>query len=52
MSVAALAAVSASAPAQAALVFQDVPGAFSNACYVNYLRLTDIDGDGDLDVLL
>jgi MYXO-CTERM domain-containing protein len=55
-SVVALLAVSAPTPARAALLFQDVPGAFSNACggngcYVNYLRLTDIDGDGDLDVL-
>jgi MYXO-CTERM domain-containing protein len=55
--VAALAAgASGAASARAALLFQNVPNAFSNACggngcYVNYLRLTDIDGDGDLDVL-
>jgi len=49
----ALAIGGSSAAASAALLFQDVPGAFAgaNGLYVNYLRLTDIDGDGDLDVL-
>lgn len=56
VSAVALLALSAPTSARAALLFQNVPNAFSNACggkgcYVNYLRLTDIDGDGDLDVL-
>jgi hypothetical protein len=39
-------------------MFEEVPDAFDpqacdgDGCYTNYLRLTDIDGDSDLDVLL
>jgi MYXO-CTERM domain-containing protein len=48
-------------PALAAPYFQHVDGAFPSpqpcgpnevGCWTNYLRVTDIDNDGDLDVLL
>jgi hypothetical protein len=47
-----------SARAEAAPYFTEVPNAFGtqpcggNGCWTNYLRLTDIDGDKDLDVII
>jgi uncharacterized protein (TIGR03382 family) len=44
--------------AQATLLFDEVIDAFDpqacggDGCYTNYLRLTDVDGDADLDVLI
>lgn len=44
--------------AAAVLNFQEVANAFApqpcggSGCYTNYLRVTDIDNDGDLDVLI
>src|SRR5690348_15391878 len=52
-------AISAGArTAGAVQYFQDVPNAFGvqacngKGCWTNYLRVTDIDMDGDLDVIL
>lgn len=50
--------VEAPAFAPPAGLFAEVPGAFEpqpcggSGCYTNYLRVTDLDGDGDLDVVL
>jgi MYXO-CTERM domain-containing protein len=59
MLVALAAAGTCAAPAGASALpfFTEVPNAFGAqpcakaGCYTNYLRVTDIDGDGDLDVL-
>lgn len=51
------AAVSAAGAADAQLLFEDVPTAFDGqgcngqGCWTNHLRLTDLDGDGDLDAI-
>src|SRR5690349_13449028 len=54
-----LALTSAAAPASAAPYFQEVPMPFGAqgcsgnkaGCWTNYMQMTDIDGDGDLDIL-
>jgi MYXO-CTERM domain-containing protein len=57
---AALLSLSALTPrAEAATLFQEVSNAFGTqacsggkqGCWTNYMRMTDIDGDGDLDIL-
>ena len=55
----AFALISVAATAAAAPYFQEVPTPYGVqgcsggkvGCWTNYMRMTDIDGDGDLDVL-
>ena len=55
-----LALTSVTAPAAAAPYFQEVVSPYGVqgcsggkvGCWTNYMRMTDIDGDGDLDILL